>query len=117
MKKVAKLVSEIASATAEQSSGIEQVSKAVTGMDQITQQNAALVEETNAALQSATTQVDELQNVVSFFDTGDAASGPTENKTLKPSAALENPVRQQFRTLRRSVSGGQFSVQGESLNA
>ena len=70
-KKVATFVSEIAAATQEQSSGIEQVSKAVTGMDQMTQQNAALVEETNAALHSAQTQVDELRKVVSFFQTGE----------------------------------------------
>ncbi len=117
VKKVAGLVSEIASATEEQSSGIEQVSKAVTGMDQMTQQNAALVEETNAALQSATTQVDELRHVVSFFDTGDVSSetlsdAPIENTTEKPSRAVENPVRQQFQKLRQRVSGGQFSVQG-----
>lgn len=115
VKKVAGLVSEIASATEEQSSGIEQVSKAVTGMDQMTQQNAALVEETNAALQSATTQVDELRNVVSFFDTGDddsnvGGAAPTENRMAKTSAAVEIPVRQQLQKLRRRVSGGQFSV-------
>ena len=96
VKKVASFVSEIAAATQEQSSGIEQVSKAVTGMDQMTQQNAALVEETNAALHSAQSQVDELRKAVSFFQTGD-------EDTSK--AQTENPVRQQFQTLARRVAG------------
>ncbi len=73
VKKVANLVSEITAATQEQAMGIDQVSKAVNGMEQMTQQNAALVEETNAALHSAQSQVDELNNLVSFFKTDDAA--------------------------------------------
>ena len=93
-KKVATFVSEIAAATQEQSSGIEQVSKAVTGMDQMTQQNAALVEETNAALHSAQTQIDELRKVVAFFQTGDEETGGDR---------AANPVRQQFQTLARRV--------------
>ena len=99
-KKVATFVSEIAAATQEQSSGIEQVSKAVTGMDQMTQQNAALVEETNAALHSAQSQIDELRKVVSFFQMRDA------EVTEKHAA---NPVRQQFQTLARRVGGASSS--------
>ena len=103
VKKVANLVSEIAAATQEQSSGIEQVSKAVTGMDQMTQQNAALVEETNAALHSATTQVDELRKVVSFFQTGEAEAEQPNRFDAPPEPA--NPVRQQFQALARKVAG------------
>jgi methyl-accepting chemotaxis protein len=44
-------VAEIAAASREQSSGIEQVNRAVTQMDQITQQNAALVEQATSASQ------------------------------------------------------------------
>ncbi|HEX7110341.1 MAG TPA: methyl-accepting chemotaxis protein, partial [Aestuariivirga sp.] len=103
VKKVATFVSEIAAATQEQSSGIEQVSKAVTGMDQMTQQNAALVEETNAALYSAQTQVDELRKVVSFFKTGDEDTAEEQDvpQTMPQS---DNPVRQQFQTLARRVA-------------
>jgi methyl-accepting chemotaxis protein len=104
VKKVATFVSEIASATQEQSSGIEQVSKAVTGMDQMTQQNAALVEETNAALHSAQSQVDELRKVVSFFKTGDAEDDNAQQE--KPASINnENNVRQQFQSLARRVAG------------
>ena len=105
VKKVAGLVSEIAAATQEQSSGIEQVSKAVTGMDQMTQQNAALVEETNAALHSATNQVEELRKVVSFFQTGEQDEVEDQGQ---PEPA--NPVRQQFQTLARKVVGSRSAA-------
>ena len=52
VKKVSDIVAEIAAASAEQSSGIEQVNKAVMSMDEVTQQNAALVEEAAAAAEA-----------------------------------------------------------------
>jgi methyl-accepting chemotaxis protein len=70
-RKVANFVSEIAAATEEQSTGIEEVSRAITGMDELTQQNAMLVDRTNNELRSAQAQVDELRTVVAFFKTGD----------------------------------------------
>ena len=124
VKKVATLVSEIAAATQEQSSGIEQVSKAVTGMDQMTQQNAALVEETNAALHSAQNQVEELRRAVSFFRTGEAeetqaAPQPyTPAKTRpQPIPVSANPVRQQFAALSRKLAVGANSFPTQSQPA
>jgi methyl-accepting chemotaxis protein len=73
VKKVADLISEIAAASQEQATGIDQVSRAVGAMDRMTQQNAALVEETNAVLQQAGVQVDELHNAVGFFTVNAAA--------------------------------------------
>lgn len=67
VRRVADIMSEIAIASSEQSSGIDQVSNAINNMDEMTQQNAALVEETTAALHSAQKQVEDLQNAVSFF--------------------------------------------------
>ena len=52
VKKVADIVAEISAASQEQSSGIEQVNKAITQMDEVTQQNAALVEQAAAAAES-----------------------------------------------------------------
>src|SRR6266700_1095693 len=56
VKRVTDIVSEIAAASHEQSSGIEQVGKAVMQMDEVTQQNAALVEQAAAASQSIVAQ-------------------------------------------------------------
>ena len=64
---VAGIVSEITSATVEQSSGIDLVNAAVTEMDQATQQNAALVEQVAAAADSMSTQVQRLVSDVSVF--------------------------------------------------
>lgn len=61
VKKVSDIVAEIAAASREQSSGIEQVNKAVMQMDEMTQQNAALVEEATAASQSMADQARDLK--------------------------------------------------------
>ena len=58
---------EIAAASGEQSRGIEQVNLAITQMDEVTQQNAALVEEAAAASQSLEDQGRHLTEAVSFF--------------------------------------------------
>jgi methyl-accepting chemotaxis protein len=58
---------EISAASAEQSAGIEQVNQAVTQMDTVTQQNAALVEEAAAAAGSLEEQAQRLKEAVSTF--------------------------------------------------
>ena len=63
---VAALMAEIASASAEQATGIEQVNRAVSQMDEVTQQNAALVEQA-AAAGSLVDQAKALKAHVSFF--------------------------------------------------
>jgi methyl-accepting chemotaxis protein-1 (serine sensor receptor) len=58
---------EIAAASEEQSSGIDQVARAVTQMDEVTQQNAALVEEAAAAASSLEDQAGKLRTAVAVF--------------------------------------------------
>jgi methyl-accepting chemotaxis protein len=60
-------VGEISSASQEQGTGIEQVNKAVSQMDQVTQRNAALVEEATAAAHSMAEQARGLSETVAFF--------------------------------------------------
>ena len=64
---VKQIVGEIAVASREQSEGIDQVNQAIVQMDQVTQQNAALVEEAAAATQSLQDQAAELTAAVSIF--------------------------------------------------
>jgi methyl-accepting chemotaxis protein len=64
---VSRIIADIATASTEQSAGIEQVNKAVAEMDDVTQQNAALVEESAAAAQSMQEQAEALARVVGFF--------------------------------------------------
>ncbi|MNN64528.1 Methyl-accepting chemotaxis protein IV [compost metagenome] len=67
VKRVTDIMGEISAASAEQSSGIEQVNQAVTQMDTVTQQNAALVEEAAAAAGSLEEQAQRLKEAVATF--------------------------------------------------
>ncbi len=69
VKKVTDIIGEIAAASVEQSSGIEDVNKAITQMDELTQQNAALVEETTSASESLRDQADGLSKLIGYFTT------------------------------------------------
>ena len=73
------IMSEIAAASGEQSQGIEEVNRAIGQMDQVTQQNAALVEEAAAASESLKEQAGKLSAIVATFrlpSTVDDASRP-----------------------------------------
>ncbi|MFS2113221.1 methyl-accepting chemotaxis protein [Herbaspirillum frisingense] len=67
VQRVGAVVNEISSAGQEQSAGIEQVNLAIVQMDQVTQQNAALVEQAAAAAQSLQDQAAQLARLVSVF--------------------------------------------------
>jgi methyl-accepting chemotaxis protein len=67
IKQVTDIVGEISAATQEQNDGIAQVHRAVTQMDETTQQNSALVEQTAAAAQTMRDQADTLERAVSAF--------------------------------------------------
>ena len=73
VRRVTGIMSEMMSASQEQSAGIEQINIAVTQMDNVTQQNAALVEEAAAAAQAMQEQVNSLNEVVSVFRVGNIA--------------------------------------------
>ena len=67
VQRVTDIMGEIAAASAEQADGIEQVNRAVSQMDEVTQQNAALVEEAAAAAGSMQDQAADLKRAVSAF--------------------------------------------------
>jgi len=74
VKKVTDIVAEIAAASVEQASGIQQVNNVVLQMDSMTQQNAALVEETTAAGELLLIQARRLRKQVAFFHLADQPS-------------------------------------------
>ena len=76
VRRVTDIMGEIASASVEQSAGIEQVNQAIAQMDQVTQQNAALVEEAAAAAESLQSQAGALAEAVSQFQMGGAVAQP-----------------------------------------
>jgi methyl-accepting chemotaxis protein len=89
IRRVTDIVAEIASASAEQSAGIEQVNRAVGDMDATTQHNAALVEQSAAAATSLQEQASRLAGTVSVFrlDGRAGAAAPAPAPASKPAAA------------------------------
>lgn len=76
VKKVTDIVSEIAAASSEQTEGIDQINKAVCQIDEMTQRNAALVEEAAAASQTLRQEAGQLDASMGFFKTnGPGVSG------------------------------------------
>ncbi|MBT2789994.1 methyl-accepting chemotaxis protein [Paraburkholderia strydomiana] len=96
VKQVTDIMGEIASASSEQTKGIEQVNVAVTQMDEVTQQNAALVEQATAAAQAMSDQAESLRAAVSIFRV-DAAQQPVQSTArsvrTKPARAVATSKR------------------------
>ena len=67
IRRVTDIVGEISSASAEQSNGVGQIGEAISQMDKVTQQNAALVEQSAAAAESLRNQAQQLVQAVAFF--------------------------------------------------
>ena len=75
IKSVAYIISDIANASNEQSTGIEQINKALTQMDEVTQQNSALVEENAATAKALENQAKDMGEQVEFFRVDNAGDG------------------------------------------
>ena len=84
IRRVTDIVGEISAASREQSLGVAQVGEAVMQMDQVTQQNAALVEEMAAAASSLKSQAEDLVQVVSVFQLGGEGSQPAHHQDRAP---------------------------------
>jgi hypothetical protein len=91
VQRVSDIIGEITAAAGEQSDGIGQVNVAVNQLDQMTQQNAALVEESAAAAESLKDQAARLAQVVQVFRI-DAAGGPSALKALAAPAVRHAAV-------------------------
>ncbi len=95
--RVTDVIAEIVSASQEQSTGIEQINHAVSAMDNVTQQNASLVEEAAAAAESLRVQADNLVLTVSVFQIPADGARPTARPTLshagKVSSVAKAPAR------------------------
>ena len=99
VRRVTDIMSEIASASQEQSAGIEQVNLSIIEMDGMTQQNAALVEQAAAAAQSLQDQAAELAHVVSIFKLVEGEEKPAAYVPA-PVAAAPVAVRKPAAALR-----------------
>ncbi|NKE66171.1 HAMP domain-containing protein [Ramlibacter sp. RBP-2] len=95
IRRVTDIMGEIAAASQEQTRGIEQVNQAITQMDQVTQQNAALVEEASAAAQSMREQAGALVQAVSVFKLQGGPAPRVEPAAVQPEPPLrrDQPAR------------------------
>jgi methyl-accepting chemotaxis protein len=84
------MVEDISGSAHEQSSGIEQVNKAVSQMDEMTQQNAALVEQASAAGEAMAEQARKLMQQMAFFTL--ANDGPMRSAPVAQSTTPSVPV-------------------------
>lgn len=84
VRRVTDLIGEITAAANEQQDGFAQVNQAVSNLDQMTQQNAALVEESSAAATSMNEQAQRLAQVVSVFNVGQMAQAQRAVHTRTP---------------------------------
>ncbi|MDW3225546.1 MAG: methyl-accepting chemotaxis protein [Paracoccaceae bacterium] len=98
VSEISKRVSTIATSSREQSSGLNEINTAVNELDHVTQQNAAMFEETTAASHSLTSEADSLSSAVSRFKLGDdkAPKQPkpvaTEGKKVVTKPAAQKTV-------------------------
>lgn len=93
VKQVADIMGDIALVSREQSSGLEQIKLAIQQMDETTQQNAAMVEQSAAAAASLQDEADKLVREVSVFKTGDAARPGEAAQQARLVAATPGRVR------------------------
>jgi methyl-accepting chemotaxis protein len=123
INEVAHIVADIATASSEQSTGIEQVNKALTQMDEVTQQNSALVEENAATAKTLDQQAHAMSERVSFFRVADEAEAQRSYATkpqpgAKPKSVNNARAQQPMPARQRvAVNGGPVGRMQASLAA
>jgi len=100
----------IATSSREQSVGLSEVNTAVNQMDQVTQQNAAMVEEANAAGATLANEAGRLRELVSQFQTGGPSSGSAPRRTAPAAASTRSapaasPARGMVNKIARAFTG------------
>ncbi|QQR69558.1 MAG: MCP four helix bundle domain-containing protein [Alphaproteobacteria bacterium] len=114
IKRVADIVAEIAAASSEQASGLEQVNNAVSQMDEMTQKNAALVEESAAAAGSLNEQSANLTEIMGFFQT---EQGRVKATAPKPITAAAPEPRARTQTMAAARTGTRSSARNAPASA
>jgi methyl-accepting chemotaxis protein len=93
VRRVTDIMGEIAAASEQQEAGIGQINQAISEMDSVTQQNAALVEEAAAAADALQSQAGNLARVVGVFKLGATHAPVTPISTTRDAAPARKPVR------------------------
>ena len=115
------LVNEIAASAQEQATGLHEVNATVSQMDHVTQQNAAMVEQTTAAMRSLREEASELARLFSRFQIGVPVSGTPSSKpsmaertSTRPNPAIPKPSRT---TALRTTGSGSAALKSQPVAA
>ncbi len=95
VKRMTDLIAEISAASREQAQGVEEVNRAVTQMDQVTTQNASLVDEASSSTQALAGQARALAELVAFFDLGEETArraASVARTAVRPVGFVKTPV-------------------------
>ncbi len=116
IKKVNDVASEISAAANEQTSGIDQVNLAVSELDSVNQQNAALVEEAAAASATLSEQADGLTDLVAFFKLSTEMEGRTSELTsFTELFTRAKSAHLAWKEKVKAIVEGRLSVDGENI--
>lgn len=104
---ISALISSISESTEIQAAGLQQVNSAVSDMDKVTQQNAAMVEQSTAAARSLAGEADELTRLVTRFALSDAGSAPGASAPARPAA---RPQAKSFKPAAAPATSGNLAL-------
>ncbi|MGI9450991.1 MAG: methyl-accepting chemotaxis protein [Geminicoccaceae bacterium] len=90
--KVASIVQEISSASEEQAAGVQEINSSVANMDEMTQQNSALVEQSTASARALSEQSAKLSKHMAFFKLDNVDAPPVRSKPGRPKATTTQPA-------------------------
>ncbi|MFP4060380.1 MAG: methyl-accepting chemotaxis protein [Bacteroidales bacterium] len=120
IEKTAKLVQEISAASLEQNSGADQINNAIQQLNDVTQQNAAASEEMATSAEELSSQADQLNDIISFFKTGndnqfdrDKIKKVQLKQPAKPSRPLENNNKQGIKVSGPKSNGIKLKMEGD----
>lgn len=115
IRKTADLVQEVTAASREQASGVNQINKAMSQVDQVTQRNASSVEELSSAAEEMSSQAEGMQQLMGFFKVEDlrsesAGGGTRGHERLHPRAYRQNRIGREGRFATDEVASNKDSV-------
>ena len=119
VKRVTDIITEIAAASREQSTGIDQVNKAVTQMDAVTQRNASQTEEMSATAQALTEQAGQLRDLVGRFKLGQepgTRGGPRGAAPMKGGRGKPAPAPKPRPAVARALKNGSANGSAHELD-
>lgn len=90
IRKTAELVQEISVASGEQSTGADQINKAIQQLDEVVQQNAGASEEMSSTAEELSSQAEQLKDTISFFNIGDNGTGAMRGTSARERKAAPN---------------------------